>query len=69
MPDNHENRNEQLYQASVEALINYGVPNDLIGTVSAIIAKDNPELPNLGRTEQEQQAINQVLPYLNGVEA
>ena len=39
-----------------------------IGTVACqaaqVIGRDNPDVDNLGRTEQDQEIINQTLPYL-----
>lgn len=58
--------NKDLYDASLKALSNCGVPEDLAEKASEIVSKDNPNEPNLGRTNSEQETINQVLPYLNG---
>jgi hypothetical protein len=57
--------NQQLYQASVEALTAHGVPQDVADKASAVVAKDDPEKPNLGRTEQDQQAVKEAMIYLN----
>ncbi|MDY6900088.1 MAG: hypothetical protein SWZ49_18720 [Cyanobacteriota bacterium] len=58
--------NKDLYDASLKALSNCGVPEELAEKASEIVAKDNPNETNLGRSDSEQQTINQILPYLNG---
>lgn len=60
--------NNELYQASLEALSNHGCPQDIAEKASVIVASDNPELPNWGRTTEDQEIINQAVTYLNGGE-
>jgi hypothetical protein len=57
--------NESLYQVSVTALTANGVPHEVAEKASAVVAKDDPEQPNLGRTTQDQQAVNEAMTYLN----
>lgn len=56
--------NNELYQASVAALTENGVPQDIAEKASAVVAKDDPELPNLGRTTEDQQAVNEAFAFL-----
>jgi hypothetical protein len=57
--------NESLYQASVAALTANGVPQQVAEKASVVVAKDDPAKPNLGRTTQDQQAVNEAMTYLN----
>jgi hypothetical protein len=53
--------NESLYQASLKALTEAGVDEDVAATASLLVANDNPELPNLGRTEHDQEVIDEAM--------
>jgi hypothetical protein len=53
-----------LYGATVRACEESGVPEDLTYKAAAIIASDEAGAPNLGRTPQDQEIIDKVLPYL-----
>ncbi|BAY94778.1 hypothetical protein NIES3275_68320 [Microchaete diplosiphon NIES-3275] len=57
--------NNQLYQASMSALTAHGVPEDIAERASAVVAKDEPGLPNLGRSDEDQQAVNQAMAFLD----
>ncbi|MDZ8056547.1 MAG: hypothetical protein RMX63_34550 [Aulosira sp. ZfuCHP01] len=57
--------NNQLYQASLAALTENGVPQDIAEKASAVVAKDEPGLPNLGRTAEDQQAVNEAIALLD----
>lgn len=46
------------------ALTNAGVPETLAAQCAEIVAKDNPSLPNLGRTQEEQQLINSAMEWM-----
>ncbi|UYD38963.1 hypothetical protein [Tolypothrix sp. PCC 7601] len=59
------NSDSSLYQACVEALTDQNLPLELIQQASEIVSKDNPDLPNLGRTAQEQEVINEVVRHIN----
>lgn len=56
---------QQLYQASLEALISHGVPQDIAEKASAVVAQDTPGLPNFGRTPEDQQAVNEAMTFLD----
>ncbi|OUL28295.1 hypothetical protein [Nostoc sp. 106C] len=57
--------NNHIYQASLTVLTENGVPEELAKTASAIVASDDPSLPSLGRTVEDQQAIAEVVAHLN----
>ncbi len=57
--------NEQLYQASVKALKDNGVPWEIAEAASAVVARDDTDKPNLGRTPEDQEVVNQAVTYLN----
>jgi hypothetical protein len=61
--------NDNLFTAAINALTNNGCPTELAQLAASIVANDDPYLPDLGRTPQEQQIILEVLPYLqsNGI--
>lgn len=56
--------NEDLFSASIDALTEKGVPFSQAIEASIVVASDEPGKPNLGRSEEEQTAIDRVLPYL-----
>lgn len=58
--------NKDLYDASFKALSENNVPLDLAEKASEIISKDNPYESNLGRSQSDQELINNILPYLQG---
>lgn len=57
--------NQRDYETSHNLLINADVPEPVADAVSRIVASDNPDLPNLGRTDTDNELVKQVLPYLN----
>lgn len=56
--------NPNLYRASLEALQAAGCPQDLAAKASKIVANDNPQQANLGRTPEETQTVNEAAKYL-----
>lgn len=56
--------NNDIFHASLEALLEHGCPAELATEASMIVANDDPEQDNLGRSEDDQYVINEVLPYL-----
>ena len=48
-----------------ETLINNGVPEQLAIKASEVLASDDSTKSDLGRTEADQQTINQTMDYLN----
>ncbi|WYL93412.1 MAG: hypothetical protein HEQ35_05655 [Gloeotrichia echinulata IR180] len=51
-------KNQSLYEASLKILTKGGVPEELSQQVSKIVANDEAGLPNLGRSPEDQQAVN-----------
>jgi hypothetical protein len=49
---------DSLKEAAEKALTDAGVPVNLASLCAEIIAKDDPSLPNLGRTEADQYLID-----------
>lgn len=60
-----ESFNQSLYDASVKALTDNGVPEDLAEKASQVVASDDGTKENLGRSESDQQTINETMNYLN----
>lgn len=58
--------NQNLYVASREALIENGVPWEKAEAASRVVAKDDGNKPNFGRTAEDQQAVADILEYLQG---
>ncbi|MBD2255521.1 hypothetical protein [Nostoc parmelioides] len=56
--------NENLFTAALNALTNNGCPSDLAQEAAYIVANDDPYQPDLGRTPEQQQIIQETLPYL-----
>jgi hypothetical protein len=54
----------ELSQAYQQALENAGVPVNLATQCAEIVAKDDPSLPNLGRTEEDQHLINSSMEWM-----
>lgn len=57
--------NQSLYDASVKALTDNGVPEELAEKASQVVASDDSTKPDLGRSESDQQTINETMNYLN----
>ena len=55
--------NENLYKASLKALTEAGVPIEIAVPASAVVAKDQAGLPNLGRTPQDQEDVLEAMRY------
>ncbi|MBD2519943.1 hypothetical protein H6G93_34380 [Nostoc sp. FACHB-973] len=56
--------NQNLYIASREVLIKHGVPWEKAEAASLVVAKDDGTKDNFGRTPQDQQAVDDILEYL-----
>jgi len=56
--------NDSLKEAAEKALKEAGVPVNLASVCAEIVAKDDPYLPNLGRTQEEQQLINSSMKWM-----
>ena len=55
--------NESLFNASLEALTERGVPDNIAIQASFIIVSDDPSAENLGRTQEDQAVINEAMKY------
>ena len=56
--------NDSLKEAAEKALTDAGVPLNLAAQCAEIVAKDDPSLPNLGRTQEEQQLIDSSMEWM-----
>ena len=52
---------KQTYQRALERA---GMPSDIADKCSAIVDRDDPNKPNLGRSKQEQELITDSIKYL-----
>lgn len=50
-------------QAYQQALEDSGMPVSLASKIADIINRDDPDKPNLGRSKDEQELINQAIKY------
>jgi len=55
--------NEGLYNASVKALTENGVPENIAKQASVVVAKDDPDADNLGRTKEDQAVVNEAMKH------
>jgi hypothetical protein len=55
--------NENLYKSSLKALTEAGVPIEIAVPASAVVARDQTGLPDLGRTPQDQEVIKEAMRH------
>ncbi|NJL78345.1 MAG: hypothetical protein HC836_42480 [Richelia sp. RM2_1_2] len=55
--------NESLYNASLQALTDNGVPSELAEKASQVIASDDPTKSDLGRSDCDREIINQTMNH------
>lgn len=55
--------NQDLYYASIDALVENGVPKDVAERASEVVATDDPKAPGLGRTDEDRQAIAEAMKH------
>lgn len=55
--------NQDLYQASIKALTENGVPEDIAERASKVVASDDFNLPDLGRTDEDRQNIAEAMKH------
>lgn len=53
-----------LYEAAKQAALDAGAPESVAENAAAVIAKDDPELENFGRSTEDQDAVQQAWFYL-----
>jgi hypothetical protein len=56
--------NNGLYNATKTAIIEAGAPVEVAEKAALVIARDDNKLPNLGRTNEDQDAVWQAWIYL-----
>jgi hypothetical protein len=56
--------NDSLKEAAEKALTDAGVPVNLVAQCAEIVAKDDPSLPNLGRTEEDKHLITSSMEWM-----
>ncbi|WP_375471002.1 hypothetical protein [uncultured Nostoc sp.] len=61
--------NQNLYNASLEALLSANVPQEIAQAASKIVASDDNNKENFGRSAQDQQVINEAMQYFHKAEA
>jgi hypothetical protein len=52
---------KQSYQQALEGA---GIPSDIAAKVAEIISRDDPQKPDLGRSKDEQELINQSIKFI-----
>ena len=57
--------NQELYQASLKALTDNGVPIEIAVPASSVVARDDGSKPDFGRTPQDQEVVKEAVTYLN----
>ncbi|MBE9214558.1 hypothetical protein IQ247_18105 [Plectonema cf. radiosum LEGE 06105] len=57
------NFNQDLYHASVKALTENGVPENVAERASKVVASDDFNLPDLGRTEEDRENIAEAMKH------
>ncbi|WGV23459.1 hypothetical protein [Halotia branconii] len=55
--------NLEVYKTSLQHLTAGGVPQDIAEKASIVVAKDDPHKPDLGRSSEDQQAVNQAMEH------
>ncbi|BAZ11798.1 hypothetical protein NIES4071_36240 [Calothrix sp. NIES-4071] len=60
--------NQQLYQVSLDALTEVGIPEPLADAASRIIATDDASQPNLGRSEADIEVCHAVADIYNAIQ-
>lgn len=59
------NTNQRLYDASMQFLTESGVPVSAAERASKVVASDDPNKPNFGRTAQDQKDISDAMTWMN----
>ena len=53
---------KQTYQQALEGA---GIPSEIAKDVAEIVDKDDPQKPDLGRSKEDQELINQSVKFVN----
>ncbi len=51
-------------KAYQQALENAGIPPEMASKAAEIVSRDDPDKPNLGRSKEDQDLINQSLKFI-----
>jgi hypothetical protein len=54
---------EGIYRASLQGLVNDGVPESLARQASEIVASDDPTASDFGRTEEQQHIVSSAMTW------
>lgn len=60
---NNPSFKQNLYDASLKGLTENGVPQDVAEKASLVVASDEPGLPNLGRSPEDQAVVNEAMQH------
>jgi hypothetical protein len=52
---------KQTYQQALESS---GIPSEIASKAAEIINRDDPNKPNLGRSKEDQELINQSIKFI-----
>ncbi|PHJ60245.1 hypothetical protein VF14_11590 [Nostoc linckia z18] len=55
--------NERIYNASLDALLSANVPKEIAEKTSEIVASDDGDLPNFGRSAEDQEIVNEAMRH------
>ena len=53
---------KQSYQQALEGA---GIPSEIASKAAEIISRDDPQKPDLGRSKEDQELINQSIKFIN----
>lgn len=52
-------------KAYQQALESSGIPPEIASKVAKIVDRDDPQKPDLGRSKEDQELINQSIKFIN----
>ncbi|MBH8561661.1 hypothetical protein I8748_05615 [Nostoc sp. CENA67] len=55
--------NQRLYEVSLETLLTANVPKDIAEAASRVVASDDPNQPDLGRTPQDTAVAHEAVKH------
>lgn len=56
--------NNDLYEAALQAILAAGAPESVAENAARVVASDDPNLENFGRTDEDQEAVQHAWFYL-----
>lgn len=54
---------ESVYNSAYKALTESGVPNEIADKASVVVASDDANLPDLGRTQEDRNNIAEAMKH------